>query len=296
MDRQRPPQMRDQFRKELRARLMQEAPIYLNPRRDNAWAAFLRPAFLRPAMAVSLASLVLIAGAGTAAAGSVPGDPAFVLKKTFEDVQVNLTFDDVQRVQLLAQIADRRLQELQQVANKDDGQQNNKDDKTVAASEEFAKAVAQFRAAVDQVQTVAPADKADKVQKVVEDSREKHGDVVDQIQQKVTSDKAKDAIERAKDEEDKNTKEEQQGQSGGGNGDKRTARPTRSPAPIRSPRPNSTQTARPALSPRPTEKNNSDDGQHSDTPRPTPRASASGRLNLTPAPPVRQTPGASEKD
>jgi hypothetical protein len=287
--------MRDQFRKELRARLMQEAPIYLNPRRDNAWTALLRPAFLRPAMAVSLAGLVLIAGAGTAAAGSVPGDPAFVLKKTFEDVQVNLTFDDVQRVQLLAQIADRRLQELQQVANKDDGQQNNKDDKTVAASEEFAKAVAQFRAAVDQVQSVAPADKADKVQKVVEDSREKHGNVVDQIQQKVTSDKARDAIERAKDEEDKNTKEEEQGQSGGGNDDKRTARPTRSPATSRSPRPNSSP-ARPAVSPRPTEKNSNDDEQHSDAPRPTPRASASGRLNLTPAPPVRQTPGASEKD
>jgi hypothetical protein len=294
VDRNRPPQLRDQFRKELRARLMQEAPIYLNPRRDNAWSALLRPAFLRPAMAVSLAGLVLIVGAGTAAAGSAPGDPAFVLKKTFEDVQVNLTFDDVQRVQLLAQIADRRLQELQQIANKDDGQQNNKDDKTVAASEEFAKAVAQFRAAVDQVQTVAPADKADKVQKVVEDSREKHGNVVEQIQQKVTSDKAKDAIERAKDEEDKDTKEEQQGQSGGGHDDKRTARPTRSPAPSRSPRPN--QTARPSVSPRPTEKNNNDDGQHSDTPRPTPRASASGRLNLTPAPPVRQTPGASEKD
>jgi hypothetical protein len=291
VDRNRPPQMRDQFRKELRARLMQEAPIYLNPRRDNAWSALLRPAFLRPAMAVSLAGLVLIAGAGTAAAGSVPGDPAFVLKRTFEDVQVNLTFDDVQRVQLLAQIADRRLQELQQIANKDDGQQNNKDDKTVAASEEFAKAVAQFRAAVDQVQTVAPADMADKVQKVVEDSREKHGSVVDQIQQKVTSDKAKDAIERAKDEEDKDTKEEQQGQSGASD-EKRTARPTRSPAPSRSPRPSSSQTARPSGSPRPTEKNNNDDGQHSDTPHP----SASGRLNLTPTPPVRQTPGASEKD
>jgi hypothetical protein len=293
VDRNRPPQMRDQFRKELRARLMQEAPTYLNPRRDNAWSALLRPAFLRPAMAVSLAGLVLIAGAGTAAAGSVPGDPAFVLKRTFEDVQVNLTFDDVQRVQLLAQIADRRLQELQQIANKDDGQQNNKDDKTLAASEEFAKAVAQFRAAVDQVQTVAPADMADKVQKVVEDSREKHGSVVDQIQQKVTSDKAKDAIERAKDEEDKDTKEEQQGQSGG-NDEKRTARPTRSPAPSRSPRPS--QTARPSVSPRPTEKNNNDEGQHSDAPRPTSRASASGRLNLIPTPPVRQTPDASEKD
>jgi hypothetical protein len=291
MDRQRPPQIREQFRKELRARLMQEAPIYLNPRRENAWSALLRPAFLRPAMAVSLASLVLIAGAGTAAAGSVPGDPAFVLKKTFEDVQVSLTFDDVQRVQLLAQIADRRLQELQQVANKDDGQQGNKDDKTVAASEEFAKAVAQFRAAVDQVQTVAPADKSEKVQQVVDDSRDKHGALVDQIQQQVTSDKAKDAIERAKDEEDKDTKEEQ-GHNGGGNSDRKTARPTRSPAPSRTPRP--AETRRPSGSPRPTENNN--DGQHTDAPRLTATPRASGRIILTPAPPVRQTPGASEKD
>jgi hypothetical protein len=56
---------------------MREAAVTLTPkRRDNAWTAW-----LRPALAAGLAALVLIAGATSAAAVSVPGDPAFGLKR-----------------------------------------------------------------------------------------------------------------------------------------------------------------------------------------------------------------------
>ena len=110
------PHLRDEFRRELRARLMREAAVTLTgKRRDNAWTAW-----LRPALAVGFAALVLIAGATSAAAGSVPGDPAFGLKRAIEEVRVALTFDDVERVRVLADIADQRLSELAQVATRDD--------------------------------------------------------------------------------------------------------------------------------------------------------------------------------
>jgi len=245
------PKIRDEFRKELRARLMQQAPTALAPRRDNAWT------FLRPAFAVGLAGLVLLAGAGTAAAGSVPGDPAFGLKKAFEGLQVTLTFDDVQRVQLLAQIADRRLEDLQKVVDRPD--------KAPTASEEFADAVTRFRAAVDAIQQAAPEDKANAVQDLVDAARDKHEAVLDEVQQQVESAQAKDAIERAKDAENKDTEGEKK-DHGNANA---TPRPSRTPVPNRSPLP--------SLSPRVSgSPRGTDRGESNESARPatTPRASA----------------------
>src|SRR5919204_5933977 len=116
-------------------------------RRGTAWA------FLRPALAVGLATVVLLGGAGVAAAGSLPGDPAFALKRAVEDLQVTFTFDEVARAQLLAQIADRRVQELQKVT------ETQRDENVPTAAEEVAQAVTRFRAAVDAVQQAAPGDK-----------------------------------------------------------------------------------------------------------------------------------------
>jgi hypothetical protein len=257
------PRPREEFVKELRARLMREAPVALAPRRGTAWALL-----LRPALAIGLAIIVLIAGAGTAAAGSVAGDATFGLKKAFEDLQVNLTFDDVQRVELLAKIADRRLQELQQVANA-----NSDDGNVTTASEEFTQAVLKFRAAVNAVQQAAPADKAGQVQVVVETSRDKHAPIVDELQQKVSGDKAKDALDRARDEEDRNTSEDNNGSSQGGNVPAKTVRPTRTPAPTR--------TERPAASPRATGTPRAQETIRPTSPRPS---GGSGRVVPTPKP------------
>jgi hypothetical protein len=211
------PKLREEFRRELRARLMQEAVTALAPRpRGTAWTSL-----LRPALGVGLAGLLLVAGAGTAAAGSVPGDFAFPLKKAFENVQVALTFGDVQRVTLLGQIADRRLAELKAVADRDD------ESRAPTASEEFAAALARFRAAVDAVQQAAPEDKSDAVQELVDAAREKHEAVLDEVQEKIDNEKAQEAIERAKDTEDKDTKVDQDNR-----GDpEKTPRPTRTPKP-----------------------------------------------------------------
>jgi hypothetical protein len=171
---------------------MREAAVTLAPkRRDTAWTAW-----LRPALAVSFAALVLIAGAGSAAAGSLPGEPAFGLKRAIEEVRVALTFDDVERVRVLADIADQRLRELEQVATRDD--------KAPTASAEYALAVTRFRAAVDALQQAAPEDKSALAQDVADAARDKHEIVLEQLKARLPE-KAKDAVERALEEERKDT-------------------------------------------------------------------------------------------
>lgn len=191
------PKLRDEFRSELRARLLTEAQTALAPKRGTAWGRGTAWAsWLRPALAVGLAAIVLLAGAGTAAADSLPGDPGFALKRAVEDLEVALTFDDVQRVQLLAQLSDRRLAELQKVAEHGD--------KAPTASEEYAAAIARFRAAVDALKDAAPQDKADRAQDVADAAREKHDAVLDAIEDRVPE-KARAALERARETEHKDS-------------------------------------------------------------------------------------------
>ena len=203
------PRIRDEFRRELRARLMREAAVTLVPkRRDTAWTTWLRPAF-----AAGLAALVLIVGAGSAAANSLPGDAAFPLKRAIEEVRVALTFDDVERVRVLAELADQRLGELEQVAGRDD--------KSPTASDEYAQAVARFRAAVDALQEAAPEDKSEKAQEVADAAREKHEIVLEGLMDRL-SDKAKESVDRATEEEQKdtpqNTKDKDKNDKGQGQG------------------------------------------------------------------------------
>jgi len=185
--------MRDEFRRELRARLMREAAVTLAPkRRETAWTAW-----LRSALVVSLAALVFIVGAGAAAADSVPGDAAFGLKRAIEEVRVALTFDDVERVRVLAEIADQRLAELEKVAHRDD--------KAPTASEEYAQAVLRFREAVNALQQAAPGDsKSDLAQSVADAAREKHEIVLEQLRARLSG-RAKDSVDRAIEEERKET-------------------------------------------------------------------------------------------
>ena len=198
------PRIRDEFRRELRARLMSEANVILVPkRRDTAWTAWLRPrenawtAWLRPALVAGLAALVLTVGAGSAAAGSVPGDLTFGLKRAIEEVRVALTFDDVERVRVLSEIADERLSELERVASRDD--------KAPTASEAYADAVTRFRAAVDALQQASPEqDKSELAQDVADAAREKHEMVLEYLRERL-SEKARDSVDRAIEEERKDT-------------------------------------------------------------------------------------------
>ncbi|MDQ2912667.1 MAG: DUF5667 domain-containing protein [Chloroflexota bacterium] len=106
------PVMREQFRNELRGRLMSEAVVALAPRPNR----FSLPALLRPALAAAVILVLILAGATSAAASSLPGDPLYTVKRASEDVRLAVTFDQVARLLLLSDLADRRLEELAEVA------------------------------------------------------------------------------------------------------------------------------------------------------------------------------------
>lgn len=193
---------------------MREAAVTLVPkRRDTAWTAW-----LRPALAAGLATLVLVVGAGTAAANSLPGDATFGLKRAIEEVRVALIFDDVERVRVLAELADQRLSELEKVASRDD--------KAPTASDEYAQAVARFRAAVDALQQAAPADKSELAQDVADAAREKHEFILEQLKDRL-SEKAKNAVDRATEEEQRETPQNIKDNAPRGN--ERTSAPRTSP-------------------------------------------------------------------
>ena len=144
-----------------------------------------------------LAALVLVVGAGSAAAGSVPGDVTFGLKRAIEEVRVALTFDDVERVRVLSEIADQRLSELERVASRDD--------KAPTASEEYARrrdAIPRRGGRASEGR--ARRDKSDLAQHVADAAREKHEMVLEQLRARL-SEKAKDSVDRAIEEERKDT-------------------------------------------------------------------------------------------
>ena len=100
-----PPALRAQLRSSLLA-----APVVFPQRRPP-----MRFAWLRPAIAGLLVLALLVSGGGYAAASSLPGDPAFVLKRAVEDVQVAIAPDDAARLDTLGTQSDRRLADVETV-------------------------------------------------------------------------------------------------------------------------------------------------------------------------------------
>ena len=179
------PVMREAFRKELRARLMAEAAAVLAPRPRRP---FFEWSFLRPALAVAALVLAVAWGTTSAAAASLPGDPLYGLKRAQEDVQVALTFNDVARMQLLSDLADRRLAELAEIAQQHPAV-------APTATVEYEDAVDRFDAAVDELRDADDDDKRAAAEAVAAAAREKHLAVLDALRDRVP-DAARPAIER----------------------------------------------------------------------------------------------------
>src|SRR5260221_8197515 len=134
------PEPRDAFKKALRSQLMSQAATTL-VRRETAWSR-LQGGFLRPALALGAVVLLLVGGAGKAAADSLPGDVAFGLKTAAEELQLALALDDTSRLTVLADDADHRLAELARALTA-------RPESAPVATEQYAAAVARFTAAVD---------------------------------------------------------------------------------------------------------------------------------------------------
>lgn len=241
------PQLRDDVRKRLRAELMNEAVALAEERRlrSRSLAARLRwwiaGPRLRAVAVIATLVVMLVAGAGAAAAGSLAGDPAFGLKRAAEEVQLAFAATDDARVQMLAAQAQRRLDELTRTADRPD--------RSPTASAEYEAAVKRFAAAVEALRTAEPGTTHDAVEQVVEDAREKHIPVLEDLKQRLPE-AAKDGIDRAIDEQEKLS-------PSGSERPHPTARPTKSPEPgdrrdDRTASPTGRETERPRPTPSPT--------------------------------------------
>lgn len=187
------PAMREQFRRELRGRLMSEAVTILAPRRGR----FFFPVMLRPAVAAMAVLVLVLAGATSAAASSLPGDPLYALKRATEDVRVALTFDDVARTQLLSELTDRRLEELTEIAK-------HRPSSAPTATQEYADAVNNFANALDALRDADSEDKRNAAQVLAEAARAKHKAVLDAVKDQLPAD-AQPEVQKVNDDEQERT-------------------------------------------------------------------------------------------
>jgi hypothetical protein len=208
------PTMRDEFRKELRARLMSEAVVALSPRRARA-PLF---AWLRPTLAAAVLAIVVFAGATTASASSIPGDPLYLVKRAAEDVRLALTFGDEARMQLLSELADRRLEELAEAAR-------HRPSAAPTATGEYADAVDKFADALDKLRDADSDEKRNAAQAVADAAREKHKAVLDAVKEKLPAE-AQPAVDQVIEQEEQRTAPSAPGRGGGEGGGRPTSKPT----------------------------------------------------------------------
>lgn len=99
------------LRSQLRASLL-AAPV-THRQQPSIWMRL--PAF-RSMVAGAVVITILLGSSGYAAASSLPGDPAFALKRAAEETQVALTPDDAARLDTRVTQSDRRIADLHTVA------------------------------------------------------------------------------------------------------------------------------------------------------------------------------------
>ncbi len=125
------------FRARLHAELLAAPVAFAAPPRRLGW--------WRHAVAAAVAVAVALGGSGVAAASSLPGEPAFVLKRAFEELELTLAPDDTARVSLALAIAERRLSDLRRV--------NVRPDLAEAAAAAYGEAVARAGTQVDRLRS-----------------------------------------------------------------------------------------------------------------------------------------------
>lgn len=221
------PMVREEFRKRLRADLVNEAVMLAEARRAH------RPSFaerflllvtvrMRPIAVAAAVVAVLLAGTGVAAAGSLPGDPAFALKRAAEEVELALAFDGDGKVRVLAAQAERRLDEL--------GKAASRPEKAPTASAEYEAAVQRLAAALAALRIAEPGTKRDAVEQVVEAARDKHVQVLEDLRERLPEN-AKPGVDRAIEQHDKIRQNERAPRGGDRPGASQTPRGGRPSAP-----------------------------------------------------------------
>jgi hypothetical protein len=265
------PEPRDAFKRALRAQLMAQAHG-AQAARETTWTRFWG-GLLRPALVLAAVALLVAAGAGRAAAGSLPGDAVYALKVAAERVQLAFAIDDSTRLRLLAEQADHRLAELAEAWS-------TRPTNAPAAEDAYAKSVKALTVAVEAVraQPNVTDDKKNAAEDVVDAAHQKHEAVLDELKNKVGPSQQGE-FDRAREESDKLHP---------------SGRPARTPGPSNAPeRTRSPQPARTATpSPAPEGKNDDDEQPTQSpkqlrTPEPSRTPTTHGERSFTPEPTVR---------
>lgn len=209
------PVMREQFRKELRGRLMSEAVVVLAKKPSR----FSIPTLVRPALAAMAVLVLVLAGATSAAASSIPGDALYGVKRATEDVRLALTFDPLARTQLLSEMTDRRLEELAEIAKR-------RPSSAPAATQDYADAVERFENALDDLHDAVSEDKRAAAQALAEAARAKHKAVLDAVKEKLSADDQTDVQKVIDREAERTSPSNDPGPGQGGSG----GRPSNAPA------------------------------------------------------------------
>jgi uncharacterized protein DUF5667 len=212
------PVLREQFRKELRGRLMSEAVVLLAPRPTRLPFA----AILRTALAGVAIFVLVFAGATTAAASSLPGEPLYALKRAGEDVQVAFTTDDVARMRLLSQLADRRLEELAVVVRQ-------RPSSGPVATQEYAAAVERFAEALDNLRNADSEDKRNAAQELADAAQAKHEAVLDAVKDKLPEEDRPNIQKVIDNEKERTAPNENPGGGSGQGGGRPTSAPAKTP-------------------------------------------------------------------
>jgi hypothetical protein len=197
------PVIREQFRKELRGRLMSEAVVVLAKERGR----FSFPMLVRPALAAMAALVLVLAGATSAAGASIPGDPLYGVKRATEDVRLALTFDVEARTQLLSEFTDRRLNELAEIAKR-------RPSSAPTATQEYADAVEAFADALDDLHNAVSEDKRLAAQALAEAARAKHKAVLDAVKERLSAEEQVDVQKVIDREEERTSNSAGRGQGG----------------------------------------------------------------------------------
>ena len=136
-----------EFRSRLRASLIAAPVVLESPRRSPfAWRLGLRPIVA----SVLVLALLAMAGGGVAAASSLPGDPAFSLKRAAEDVEVALAPDDISRLDTLVTQSGRRLVDLETLVAR-------RSDAVAVATDEYLAAASRVDTVLTRVAALPPS-------------------------------------------------------------------------------------------------------------------------------------------
>jgi hypothetical protein len=160
------PRASARLRAHIRHRLL-TAPA--QPRHARRFAFSLAP--LRPLLAAAVVIMLLSEVAGIAAAASLPGDPAFTLKRAGETVEVAIAGDDISRLTVLVAQADRRLSDLHTALV-------TRPSAVDAAAEEYALAVVRVDVAAETVATDARSARRDAALALAGAASQSHLDIL----------------------------------------------------------------------------------------------------------------------